>query len=382
MTEQVKTKSQNRRLHVLQVIGTLRMGGTENQTLLLLEHFDRNRFIMDVCCTENAQGELSERFFAAAGHIFTCKWSRYICPFVFRLAKMLLTRRYDVVHSRLSEVNGAVILASALSGVPCRIASYHHTQMWVEDEPGRRLAMNVLKGLTTGLATRILGNAESVLDAQFDNWRQRPQKFLVCHNGIDFAQFAQNISTDVVRNELGIPIDAFVLGHIGSFRELKNHRTIIKVAKQLLGKYSHLHVLLVGDGPLRKELEDETIKEGISQNFTFTGVRQDINRILAALDVFFFPSYHEGFPSVVAEAQAAGKVVVGSDIASIKQVLCPEMRQLCKSPVDTEGFIKVIAELLQRQDWRQSLGKQGRQYVMKRYSVERMVESLQNLYVL
>jgi glycosyltransferase involved in cell wall biosynthesis len=92
------------------------------------------------------------------------------------------------------------------------------------------------------------------------------------------------------------------------------------------------------------------------------------------------PSYSEGFPTVVVGAQLAGKVLVGSNVASIREVLCPEMHQLCKLPKDVEGFAAVITELVEKQDWRESLAKQGRRYVMQRHSTERMVDCLQGIY--
>ena len=369
-----------RPVKVLQIIAGVGMGGLEKQMLAFLQRYDRRRFAVDVCCTGSTEGPLREKFLAAQTRLFYCRWSRYVFPFVWRLVKLLRRERYDVVHARMAEVSGAAILAARIVGVPVPIASYHHTQTW--ENPGlfKRLIVGLLQRATRRWATRILGISRATLDAYFRDWGGYPAHFTVCYNGIDMDRFSVLVDPAEVRAELGIPIDAMVVGNVGGFREVKNHRTFVDIAKKVAEKRENVYFLLVGDGELRATIESEVMRRGMGDRFVFAGIRHDIPRVLAAMDVFLMPSLHEGFATVVVEAQAAGVPVVASDLSSIREALCAEMQELCCGPRDADGMACQIISLLNAPERISRLAQIGREYVAKTFSIQRTVEQLQCVY--
>ena len=105
----------------------------------------------------------------------------------------------------------------------------------------------------------------------------------------------------------------FVVGHIGRIFPAKNHPYLLEVFKEFLQKNENSVLLLVGDGPSRKEIENKAQSLGVSEKVIFTGVRSDVNEILQAMDCFVFPSVYEGLPVTVIEAQASGLPCLISD---------------------------------------------------------------------
>ncbi|MCK5602485.1 glycosyltransferase, partial [Candidatus Pacearchaeota archaeon] len=208
-----------------------------------------------------------------------------------------------------------------------------------------------------------------------------PHKFLVCHNGINTENFSALVNLSYIRKELGIAEGSLVIGHVGSFRKVKNHETIIKIAEHVLKERKDVSFLLIGEGSLRQKIEKEVAKRNMSGHFVFTGNRHDIPPLLSAMNVFVVPSLNEGFATVITEAQAAGLPVVASDLPSIREALSPEMHKFCCNPLDSKSMAEHILLLLQNPSLRKELGSKGRAYAIEKFSIEKTVKQLESIYL-
>lgn len=149
------------------------------------------------------------------------------------------------------------------------------------------------------------------------------QKTAVIRNGVNIGQFrAPGITREEKRHQLGIPNDAFVVGHVGRFTPEKNHAFLVEVFREIAKKREDAYLLMVG-----AESPDKTVEQlkeyGLQNRYSILSHRKDVNEILKTLDVFVFPSVFEGFPVSVIEAQAAGIRCVISDRIPQK-VICTE----------------------------------------------------------
>ena len=133
--------------------------------------------------------------------------------------------------------------------------------------------------------------------------------------------------------QLGIPTDAFVIGHIGRFEEQKNHRLLLKIVQHILKKHPNTYLLSVGAGSLEAEIHGLAKELKIEDHVLFLGEREDIAELLKAMDVFLLPSLYEGLPIVAVEAQAANVKLVLSTEVSKDTVLSENVRFV---PLDAE----------------------------------------------
>lgn len=140
-------------------------------------------------------------------------------------------------------------------------------------------------------------------------------RVVTVNNGIDFVRFNDALaeSRDVVREQLGIPADAFVIGHVGSFTEQKNHKKLIDIYKKYHEINTDSFLLLIGKGVLKNGFVEQVRSKGLSDNVIFLENRSDIPQLMKAMDVFVFPSLWEGFGNVLIEAQLVGLRCVISD---------------------------------------------------------------------
>ena len=130
---------------------------------------------------------------------------------------------------------------------------------------------------------------------------------VVVHNGIDFNRFLNiNESKEEVRDSLNIPRDAYVIGHVGRFHPLKNHRFLIEVFRKTVEKKSNAILLLVGAGEELENIKRIIETYGLSKRVIILSNRTDVPRLMRAMDVFVFPSIAEGLGIVLIEAQICG----------------------------------------------------------------------------
>ena len=134
----------------------------------------------------------------------------------------------------------------------------------------------------------------------------KKEKVHFLKNAINLNEFSYSEeSRKERRDEFGLT-DELVIGHIGRFAEQKNHRFLIDVFENVQKCMPNVKLLLVGEGELRKDIEEYVKAKGIQEKVIFAGIRKDVSKLLSAMDVFALPSLYEGMPNVIIEAQASG----------------------------------------------------------------------------
>lgn len=140
----------------------------------------------------------------------------------------------------------------------------------------------------------------------------------IINNGIDFKAFRNITKTKAeIRRNLNIPVDSFLIGHVGRFVEVKNHAFLLKIFNTLLKYKRNARLLLIGTGPLKKQIQHNATNLGIDDKITVLSNRSDIPELLKCMDVFVFPSLFEGLSVSLVEAQVSGLRCIISD--KIKQ---------------------------------------------------------------
>jgi glycosyltransferase involved in cell wall biosynthesis len=135
----------------------------------------------------------------------------------------------------------------------------------------------------------------------------------IVKNGIDVNKYLFDKKIRInLRKDLKLK-DSFTIGHIGRFSDVKNHEFLIEIFKNINNRIPKTKLILVGDGELKPKIEEKVFALGLNNNVIFTGIRDDIEKILQALDLFILPSKYEGMPGVAIEAQASGLNCIISD---------------------------------------------------------------------
>ncbi|PGM87436.1 glycosyltransferase family 1 protein [Bacillus cereus] len=297
-------------LRVLHVVVNMNRGGAETLIMNLYRNIDRSKVQFDfLTCKE---GVFDEEIVKLGGNIHRIPYVTDVGHrgYIKALDTFFYSHpQYKIVHSHMDKMSGFVLRSAKKAGIPVRIAHSHSTS-----SEGGTIA-KVYKWYAGAsiipCATHFL--ACSIAAAQW-LFPDRASTTEIFKNGIECAKFA--FSSEIreqVRKELKLHKDAFVIGHVGRFAYPKNHTFLIDIFAQLIESRPKSILLLVGDGPLRVEMEKKVEKLNLTNRVKFLGIRSDINRLLQAFDIFVFPSIYEGLPVTLIEAQGAGLPCVISD---------------------------------------------------------------------
>ena len=205
-------------------------------------------------------------------------------------------------------------------------------------------------------------------------------KVTVIDNGIDVSRFMKSFNRNELFKAFDINPDKKVIGTIGRLSEEKGHIIFIEAAKTLLEKFPNLLFIIVGDGPLREELEAKVLHFSIQDHFIFTGVSDDIPKVLAIMDIFVLPSLTEGLPMVLLEAMAAKKPIIATDVGAIPRVIIDRKSGHLVKPNDTNALIEAVIFLLNNQDYSSQMAQKGYEIINNKYSAKEMTRKYMRVY--
>lgn len=258
------------------------------------------------------------------------------------LKNFLAEKNYDVICDFTGNFAGLPMLCSKFAGVKRRITFYRNSRNHFSSVFYKRLFDNFLKRLTYKYSTKILSNSQAAFDYYYKGVRS--ERFQVIYNGIDMDSISKRKKMEV-RESLGIPSNAFLVGHTGRLDSAKNHKTIFEVANELCNKHSDIYFIIIGKG-----VPSEAQHYNLSDRIIVHDFRNDIMDVLPALDLYYFPSLWEGQPNALIEAMVSGIPFVASNIDAIKESVPPHMVNKLVEPCDIKTTVKVIENIYLKQE--------------------------------
>ena len=296
---------------ILHVLGTLDRGGTESMLMNYYRHINREEMQFDFVVHTTKHCDYEDEVLSLGGIVYRVPRFNLINLKHYKQSWSQLFSQhpeYQILHVHHFLVAGIVMPIAARYGIPVRIVHSHNTKppiIILKEKVMWLFHHDMIKNSTERLAC-----SSAAGKYLFGNL-----PFKVFYNAIETDRYIYNESNrKKIRDEFGLTDEDFVIGHIGSFRtRQKNHSFIIDVFAELSKYNSHVKLLLIGDGQLRKDIEDKCRLLALEENTIFAGIRDDVPELLSAMDVFLFPSFFEGLGIVGVEAQAAGLPCVFSD---------------------------------------------------------------------
>lgn len=300
-------------IRILHIVTYMGRGGLETMLMNYYRHIDRSKLQFDFLVHRDFEADYDGEILSMGGKIYHLP---PLNPFGSSYRKALdaffaAHPEYRIVHSHLDCMAGIPLKAAKKYGVPVRIAHSHNSN---QTKDLKYLLKLCFKRNIRNYATSLFACSEKA-----GKWMFGTDDFRVLNNAIDAASYVYDPQIRAeARDELGIPGDAFVIGHVGRFAPPKNHVFLTEILEKAVAINKNTIGLLVGDGELRNRIEQSVQERNIGDKVIFTGVRPDVNRLLQAMDVFVFPSIYEGLPVSIVEAQAAGLPCLISDKVPIE----------------------------------------------------------------
>jgi glycosyltransferase involved in cell wall biosynthesis len=289
---------------------------------------------------------------------------------------------YDILHVHGSSFSGLLTLALAKRvGIPRTIIHSHNdVRPHLQDRgPGYAIYVTAVRMAYRALADRGLAASVRAAESMFGEGWKGDRRWRLLYYGVDSKPFASPKDPNL-RAKLGIPSDALVLGHVGRFHEQKNHAYLVELVAEAKKIHPEIHCLLIGDGPLREEVQADIKRRGLGSNFTLVADTMTVSDyMIGAMDCFVFPSRYEGLGLVVVEAQAAGLPCVISDRVPVEAVVDDELVRMLPLEKTPEEWAQAVLEMA----WQKRVDHSAAIARVKnsRFDLDHCIDALHDLYM-
>jgi glycosyltransferase involved in cell wall biosynthesis len=381
------------RIKILRVIARLNMGGPALHVSYLTAGLRERGYDTTLVAGTLARGEDSMSFVADARDVDVVRideLGREISPLrdlvaTLRLARLIRRERPDILHTHTAKAGTVGRVAALLAGrraPPIVVHTFHGHVLRGYFGPLRSGLFRLLERWLAARTTALIAVSPQVRDDLVALGVAPPERFVVIRLGIELDErvSAEQNGRAESRRYLGIASDRFAVGWIGRMTAVKRTDDVLVAFRRLRDDGVDAVLCMVGDGPDRPELERRAHELGVIRDTLFLGYQEDVAPFYAAFDALVLPSSNEGTPVSAIEALAAGRPVVATRVGGVPDVVQEGQDGFLVDPGATDDLADRLARLARDPALRERMGGAGRERVLPRYAVARLIDDVDRLY--
>lgn len=353
---------------------SLDIGGVETLILEIGKRLNRDIFEPSIFVFEK-NGKLRKEYINYGIPVIEVEKSKgfdWILP--FRLSRILKKHNINIVHTHNPSNWFYGCIAANIAGIP--IVHTEHSNHYGLHIKRWELIESILSKFTDSITTV----AENLKRRMVTRSHINSLDIRVIHNAIDLAVFNVKIDKYKVKSDLSLPENNMIIGNIARFCEQKDHRTLLKAFKLISENMRNINLLLVGNGPLKAEMEDIVRDLQIRDKVKFLGDRRDIPNLLKIIDIFVLSSKREGLPVVLLEAMASGLPIVATSAGGNSEVVIDGETGVIVPTQDPERLAEAICKVISDEKRAKEMGERGQKRIKECFTFEHMIDEYEKIY--
>jgi len=364
---------------VLFVVDALEFGGGERGFLQLAAGI-KDRFNIFVAATAGGKFEKQHKELGSKFYPVDMSRQTSLKP-IRQLEKIIKKNNIDLVHSQGARADFFARIAGKMAGVQHNLCTIQMPVEGLDVRPWKKIIYRLFDRLSERFVIKFIVVSDSLRTTLIKQRGIPEPKVVRIYNGIEWDQYKPNADCSSSRKKWNISQESPVIGAIGRMVWQKGFEFLIRAIPEVIQAVPDAKFLFVGDGPLANELRAFSREHGVRDKIIFTGFRNDINEILAAIDLLAVPSLLEGFPMVTLEAMAMAKPIIATRIDGVIEQISDGENGLLVPPKDHEALTESILKLIQDKELSERLGRLARKKVEQEFSVEKMVAETEKVYL-
>jgi glycosyltransferase involved in cell wall biosynthesis len=362
------------RIRVVEILATGSNGGAQEHLYSLVTRMDHDRY--DVSIVSLSPGSAVRKLQKAGFSVLVIDEPDDAVA-VGALAAHLAEVRADVIHNHMyrAEMVGtraAMALAALGHRRPYVVSTVHSSRVRSDED------RQALRDLTPQMDQLIA--VSRMIERKLDDEGRTGAPIRLIYNGVDLSRYDHQEACCTLPEEYGMEPGSQLVGVVARLEPEKGHPTLLEAWPQVLRNVPDAYLLIVGEGSRREALEAQARDLRIAHRVVFTGRRDDVPAVTAALDVAVLPSYREAQGLSILEAMALSRPVVASDVGGIPEMIEDGRTGLLVPPHDAEALAGAISRLLLDHPYADTLGRAGHDLVHDRFCIELMVSAIQTIY--
>ena len=365
------------KIKILHVTFDMAIAGTEQVIRQLVENTDPEKFETSIMCIDGKIGALGNELIKNGVEINTVERGPSGLDFklVANLRHHIRSNNIDVVHCH--QYTPYIYGLFAAIGTSRPVIFTEHGRFYPDSYKWKRILLNPLLSLCTSSIVAISDATAQAL-VKYENFPRK--KIKVIYNGIRKAPVTASTSQHL-RQELGINHEANILGTISRLDPIKNQTMMIRSFSQTLSHHQNSYLVIVGDGPERKNLEQLVEQLGIKSQVIFTGFKVNPQRYLEIMDIFLLPSLSEGTSMTLLEAMAYKKPTIVTNAGGNPEIVDNEVTGIVTTNEAEEELSNAMTRLLNDPDLAIRFGINGYERYIDMFTVDKMILQYETLYL-
>ena len=363
----------NRPIRILQVLGEMNRGGAETMIMNVYRNIDHSKIQFDFIVHTNEKCAFDDEILSLGGNIYRVPSYTGLNHLTYIKAWEYFfdnNKQYKMIHSHIRST-ASIFLKIAKEYGLITIVHSHNTS----NRTGFSSCLKKIIQIPIKKASYI--DYRLACGREAGKWLFGNSDFQVINNSIECENFIFNKDKRYSTREIYNLQGKFIIGHIGSFRKVKNHTFLIDIFSAIHKQNKNAVLMLVGDGKLREQMQKKVDNLGLSNNVIFTGIKTNVNELLMSMDVFLFPSIFEGLPVTIVEAQATGIKCIISDTIT-DEVCFTDLVESISLDKSVEYWAKKVLDSnngYQRKNYQKAIFDNG-------YDINSTVTYLEKLYLI
>ena len=371
---------------ILYIIDNITFGGGERGFAQIINNINKDKFEIYAACLHS--GLFVDRIKDKANIIPLDLTNQLNLFNIFKIIKIIRDNNIDIVHSQGSRADFYSRIASRLTrhnNLPAVVCTVQMPPEGFDVGIIKKVIYVGIDRLTERFVDRFTVVSKALEKCLIETHKIPINRVKLINNGIETGEYEyNNEAAEKIRAELGIEKDTVLIGTIGRLVWQKGLEYFIDAVDILSQKFTDLNqnvkFLVVGEGPMRKNLEIRVKNLGLTNRVIFAGFRKDIKEILCALDLLVMASVLEGQPMILLEGMAVGKAIVATDIEGINETVVNGVSGLLAPPKNPKLLADTIISLVKDENKRRQMGINARRIVEEKFDFSKIVRQYEYLY--
>ncbi len=362
------------KVRIFQLISDLEFGGSEKMLVELVKRLDKQKYDITVCSLTSGKLSKELRKIKDIKFISLDLNSKYNPLVISKVCWLLKKQKVDILQTYLYYDNVLGSIAGSIAGVPLVISGQRAGN---PEGPKYRTLLERASLRNTDI---VVSNSHAGRKRLIEVERIPAEKIIVIHNGKELKDFKVALSKEEIKKKHSLNENDYIITVVGRLRSEKGHKYLFDALPAVIRRIPNIKLLVVGDGDLKEELLSQARKLKIENKVVFMGDREDVVELLSITDLFVMPSLWEGCPGAIMEAMAMKKPVLATGVAGTPEVVVDGETGVLVPSKNPSAISEKIIELLNDEEKRFELGRNGYERVKKEFIIEKMIEKYEEVY--
>jgi len=380
-----------RKIKVAHIIARMITGGADENTLFTVQGLNKKKYDVDLIIGEEFDKNILSKVKKNNFNIIQIKGLKGKLNFLhdpivlLKLVKLLKKKRYDIVHTHTTKAGILGRIASRIAGVPIIVHGLHGSTFQAFNSGLLNWLLFLLERLTGRFTDAYVSVSKVLSEKYVEKGIGKKEKYYTVYSGMKldkFCEVREKIDYGKKQRELGINSGQFVIGNVARLETRKGHKFLLDAFKKvtLERKDYPLKLLIIGEGEDREKLENYTKELNLEDKVIFTGYREDVGELMAIMNIFVLTSLREGLPRVLVQAAAVGISLIAFNVDGVSEIIKDNNNGFLIRPRDVEQLTKRIIQYIDHKELLVLHGKNGRELIKEKWSIEDMVDKIDKIY--